>query len=113
MVDLNSKTPPFSTPSFDLTNISNDFALSLTPFKHLISPHSDDASNISYYKPDESDGIEKQIQASIQLARKKLDVRNTDELDAVKNKAEKAIISESTDIDDAESKARKTEASTP
>lgn len=66
---LVSNTPPFSTPSSDLTNISNEFALSFrSPFENIISPHTH-TTKISYYNPDESDGVEKLIQASILLAK--------------------------------------------
>lgn len=65
---LVSNTPPFSTPSSDLTNISNEFAHPFRyPFENIISPHTH-STNISYYNPDESDGFDKLIQASIILA---------------------------------------------
>lgn len=67
-----------------------------TPFscKDIISPRSDHelvygavnrptdySSSSSYYKPDESDGIDKQIQASIQSARTNSGVYSTDEIE--------------------------------
>lgn len=77
MDDSIFKNPQFPTPSFPITPGSI-----FTPFKDILSPRSDQevvygavnrptdySSSSSYYKPDESDGIDKQIQASIQSAR--------------------------------------------
>lgn len=77
MDDSIFKNPLFPTPSFPITPGSI-----FTPFKDMLSPQSDQkliygpanrptdySSSSSYYKPDESDGIDKQIQASIQSTR--------------------------------------------
>lgn len=90
MDDSVFKNPLFPTPSFAITPGPPIF----TPFKDMISPRSDQevvygaanrptdySSSSSYYKPDESDGIDKQIQASIQSDRKNSGVDTADEMD--------------------------------
>lgn len=80
------KNPQFPTPSFPLTPGSI-----FTPLKDLNSPREDGvvygaanrptdySSSSSYYKPDESDGIDKQIQASVRSTRSS--VYSADELE--------------------------------
>lgn len=84
------KNPQFPTPSFAITPGS-----SITPLKDHISPRGDQdiilygaanrptdySSSSSYYKPDESDGIDKQLQASVQSAQKNSGVFSAEEFD--------------------------------
>lgn len=83
------KNAQFPTPNFAITPGSN-----FTLFKDLgISPYTEDvvygaanrptdySSSSSYYKPDESDGIDKQIQASVRSARTNSGVYSADEMD--------------------------------
>lgn len=65
----------------------------MTPLKDTFSPQNEDvvygapnrptdySSSSSYYKPDESDGIDRQIQASIQSGRKNSNVYSADDMD--------------------------------
>lgn len=87
MTDSLLKNPQFPTPSFPITPGSI-----LTPFKNTLSPRGDDvvygvpnrptdySSSSSYYKPDESDGIDKQIRASIHSAGANSGVYSADEI---------------------------------
>lgn len=85
------KNPQWPTPNFPIT--PGAMFSSLTPLKDVLSPRSDDvvygapnrptdySSSSSYYKPDESDGVDRQIQASIQSTLKNSDVCSADDLD--------------------------------
>lgn len=79
----------FPTPSVPITPGST-----LTPLKDLNSPRADQdmiygaanrptdySSSSSYYKPDESDGIDKQIHASVRSTRTNSSVYSADEFD--------------------------------
>lgn len=89
MDDSIFKNPQFPTPNFPITPGSI-----FTPFKDMLSPRSDQelvygapnrptdySSSSSYYKPDESDGIDKQIQASVQSVRTNSGVYSADEIE--------------------------------
>lgn len=71
------KNPAFPTPNYPITP-----GAILTPFRDIPSPRSDQeltygaanrptdySSSSSYYKPDESDGVDKQLQALLRAAR--------------------------------------------
>lgn len=87
MTDSLFKNPMFPTPSFPITPGSI-----FTPFKSTISPKNEEvvygapnrptdySSSSSYYKPDESDGIDKQIQASMQSVKTNSDVYSADDV---------------------------------
>lgn len=88
MDDSIFKNPQFPTPNFPITPGSI-----FTPFKDMLSPHGEEvvygapnrptdySSSSSYYKPDESDGIDKQIQASVRSAQTNSGVYSADEID--------------------------------
>lgn len=94
MNDSIFKNPQFPTPTFPITPGSI-----LTPFKDLFSPRSDQeiiygaanrptdysSASSSYYKPDESDGVDKQIQSTIRS--RTSGVCSADELDDNKKEA--------------------------
>ncbi|XP_031628794.1 uncharacterized protein LOC116344412 [Contarinia nasturtii] len=82
------KTGLFPTPNFPITPGLSIF----TPFKDIFSPKSEEivygaanrptdySSSSSYYKPDESDGIDRQIQASVHSNRTNSGVYSADEI---------------------------------
>lgn len=114
------KDPTFLTPILPITPGSGFTPIS---FKDIISPRSDHeiiygaanrptdySSSSSYYKPDESDGIDKQIQASIQSAQtnsadeiedSKVDdtTQNMDETQNTMNSSSSSSSSSSSDSD--------------
>lgn len=91
MNDSIFKNPQWPTPNFPIT--PGAMFSSLTPLKDVLSPRSEDivygapnrptdySSSSSYYKPDESDGIDRQISASIQSGRKNSDMYSADDMD--------------------------------
>lgn len=111
------KNPNFPTPNFPITPGSI-----FTPFKDILTPKSteiiygapnrptDYSSSSSYYKPDESDGIDlKQIQASVHSNRTTSGVYSADELnddsrvDESQNTLNSSSSSSSSSSDDSDS----------